>query len=117
MRDEPVNKEEFLAEYLAEIGIPKNMRGYYYLTQAILMQAAEPECPYPELIARIAAQTGVQPKQIMRSMQSAISFAWAEANMLTPIVSSERIETEKFIAIAAQRLRSDRCRSGTESAI
>jgi len=79
--------EEMLAKYLNQMGIFSNLKGYYYLIDAIIMITLNKTWLdrritsklYPE----IARYHGTTPQKVERAIRYAIDTAWTRGNLKT----------------------------------
>jgi two-component system response regulator (stage 0 sporulation protein A) len=109
-------REAAVTSILQKIGISPNLKGYRYLTDAILIVSYKPEYSsgvtkilYPE----IAKKHSTTPSRVERAIRHAIQVAWTRGNAgyikqrfgSTPGNDDRRPTNSEFIAFMADRIR------------
>lgn len=103
---------------MLELGIPANIKGYFYLREAIIIKVNNPEILIPltkVLYPGIAEIFNTSPAQVERAIRHAISIAWIRGNpelqqktFNYSYTNSPKYPTNsQFIATVADRLSID----------
>ncbi|MDR0326228.1 MAG: sporulation initiation factor Spo0A C-terminal domain-containing protein [Oscillospiraceae bacterium] len=101
---------------LQEIGIPANLRGYYYIREAIIVAAGNINVIShitKSLYPAVAQKCGTTPSRVERAMRHAIDAAWSRGMSesintvfgCTVNVNGGKPTNSEFIALIADRLR------------
>lgn len=109
---EPVNRQsENLGGHLLSLGLAPRHRGFHYLRSAAAAMAGDPgQSVTKVLYPQVAAQFGVKPAQVERSIRSALSTAWEHGDkdvwhQYFPGASHRCPSNAVFIARIAELLR------------
>lgn len=113
------NLDQKISDFLHELGVPANIRGYLYLREAISMVTEEiqllsgiTKILYP----MIAEQHETTPSRVERAIRHAIEVAWSRGNIdainrlfgFTVDHRRGKPTNSEFIAMVADRLRLER---------
>lgn len=116
--DAPVrmNREQFIANMLHEVGIPANIRGYRYLLDAVKLAAQNPDAVSSmeeSVYTPIADRFFTTPSKVRSAIRRAIEIGWDRGNLdalqayFGYSVSNTRgmPTNSEFIAIIAEKVR------------
>jgi two-component system response regulator (stage 0 sporulation protein A) len=110
------NLEAKVSNFLHELGIPANIRGYVYLREAICLVTEENELingVTKILYPMIAKQHKTTPSRVERAIRHAIEVAWGRGNLeainrvfgFTVDTRRGKPTNSEFIAMVADRMR------------
>lgn len=113
------NLEARVSNFLHELGIPANIRGYLYLREAISLVTEENELingVTKILYPMIAKQHKTTPSRVERAIRHAIEVAWGRGNLeainrifgFTVDTRRGKPTNSEFIAMVADRMRLER---------
>ncbi len=113
------NLEARISNFLHELGIPANIRGYLYLREAISLVTEENELingVTKILYPMIAKQHKTTPSRVERAIRHAIEVAWGRGNLeainrifgFTVDTRRGKPTNSEFIAMVADRMRLER---------
>lgn len=106
---------EYITKLMHEIGIKANLRGYYYIREAICISARDMEkIKYitKELYPNIAKKYSTTPSRVERAIRHAIEVTWLKGNIDVidkifgyTVSNKERPTNSEFIAMIADKIR------------
>ena len=107
---------EYITNILVDIGIPANIKGYYYLREAIMMTVLDAEKIYnitKILYPDIAIKYKCSSSKVERDMRHAIEVAWLKGNLealhrffgYTVDKEMGKPTNSEFIALISDRVR------------
>lgn len=110
------DRKSLIANTLHDVGIPANIKGYFYLIDALELTIANPEAAFSmtqSIYAPIAQQHGVKPEQVSRAITRAIDIAWDRGDLDTlqsyfgyTVSNTRGMPTNgEFLAIIGEALR------------
>lgn len=80
------DRRSLIANTLHDVGIPANLKGYFYLLDALELVITNPEAIFSmtqSVYVPIARQHGVQPEQVSHAITRAIDIAWDRGDLNT----------------------------------
>ena len=110
------DRRRLIANTLHDVGIPANLKGYFYLLDALELVIANPEASFSmtqSIYVPIAQQHGVKPEQVSRAITRAIDIAWDRGDLDTlqsyfgyTVSNTRGMPTNReFVAIIGETLR------------
>lgn len=110
------NRRSLIANTLHDVGIPANIKGYFYLMDALELTIANPEAAFSmtqSIYVPIARQHGVKPEQVSRAITRAIDISWDRGDLDTlqsyfgyTVSNTRGMPTNgEFVAIIGETLR------------
>lgn len=109
----PLDPEDRLRNLLLDIGIPCNLKGYYYIIKAVMFYRENPnQIITKELYPKVGKEFKSTDTQVERSIRSAIKWAWSccSVEVLNEIfgntcsMNTRRPTNSQFIARCAEWL-------------
>ncbi|NLW16249.1 MAG: sporulation transcription factor Spo0A, partial [Firmicutes bacterium] len=111
-----INLEARISNFLHELGIPANIRGYAYLRHGISLVTEESELINSItkiLYPKIAAEFNTTPSRVERAIRHAIEVAWGRGSIdainrtfgFTVDTRRGKPTNSEFIAMVADRMR------------
>jgi two-component system response regulator (stage 0 sporulation protein A) len=107
-------KERIVSETLRRIGVPCNIKGFYYLKDAVSIVVEDPSMVSKmttELYLRIAIDHRATPSSVERSIRKAIDLAWTAGDRaalkeaLHPYPMKRKMCNGLFVATLSENLR------------
>lgn len=110
------DRKSLIANTLHDVGIPANIKGYFYLLDALDLVIANPEATFSltqSIYVPIAKQHGIKPGQVSRAIKRAIDIAWDRGDLDTlqsyfgyTVSNTRGMPTNgEFVAIIGETLR------------
>lgn len=110
------DRKHLIANTLHDVGIPANIKGYTYLTDALEIAIINSEAPFSmanTIYAPIAEQYGTKREQVQRAITRAINISWDRGDLDTLesyfgyTISNTRGKPTngEFVSLIAEKLR------------
>lgn len=110
------DKAGLIANTLHDVGIPANIKGYFYLADALDLVITSPQAAFSmnqSIYIPVAGQYGVTPEQVSRAIKRAIAIAWDRGDLNTlqsyfgyTVSNTRGMPTNgEFVSIIAETLR------------
>ena len=110
------DRRSLIANTLHDVGIPANIKGYFYLIDALELAIANPEAAFSmtqSIYVPIAKQHDIKPELVSRAITRAIDIAWDRGDLDTlqsyfgyTVSNTRGMPTNgEFVAIIGETLR------------